>query len=106
MTTSYREPHRAVLIAPDGTETPVVPADGARAFSLAELQGHVGGLIEIARTHTGKCLVINEEGKLKGFPVNRKATLLYRYGYVDPIVGPAVLCTAAQIGIGEEDEQP
>ena len=37
-------------------------------------------------------MVIDEEGKLKGFPVNPVATALYRFGDQDPIVGDALVC--------------
>lgn len=58
----------------------VAPENGKK-FSLKELQGFVGGLIEIVPTkEKDMVLVINEEGKLNGSPVNMKATKLYLHG--------------------------
>jgi hypothetical protein len=47
-------------------------------FTLKELQGGVGGSIELHRTRSGNhCFVINEDGKNEGLPVNHTATLLF-----------------------------
>ncbi len=62
-----------------------------RTFSLEELQGFVGGLIELTRTNDGRDMYVNEEGKLNGLRLNRKATLLYRNGIADPIMGDAIV---------------
>lgn len=67
-------------------------------FSLEELQGYVGGYIELIRLNK-VLLVVDEEGKLKGKPVNMRATALYRR-YVktsDYIVGDALLVPAELI---------
>lgn len=82
---------KAVLIKADGTVLDISPANGTD-FSLAELQEFVGGLIQIGATYDGRNIVMDEEGKLKGKPVNDKATELYRYGQHDPIVGDVVVC--------------
>ncbi len=47
-------------------------------------------------------MYINENGKLDGLPLNCKATLLYQYGEHDPIVGDAVVLTAAETKAEEE----
>jgi hypothetical protein len=61
-------------------------------WSLEELQGLVGGYIEVARTIDGRFMVINELGKvLTPLPLNAQATRIYQHGRVDPIVGPAVI---------------
>jgi hypothetical protein len=36
-------------------------------------------------------MVINEEGKIKGLPVNDLATSIYRAGHRDPIVADVVV---------------
>lgn len=77
------------LISVDGTETQVESAKAK--FSLEELQGFVGGYIELTRTNDGRDMYVNEEGKLEGMPYNAKATALYRHGGADPIVGPALV---------------
>lgn len=87
----------AQIIKTDGTLLPLIPARGKR-FQLSELQTIVGGYIQVALSRNkGWLLVINEEGKLNGLPVNEKATLLYPFGYQDPIVGDAALIHQSQI---------
>lgn len=63
----------ALHIKTDGTETTVQPADGKR-FTLAELQGYVGGLIEIVKTHDKRTMYVNEEGLVDNLPRNAKAS--------------------------------
>jgi len=57
--------------------------------SLEELQQAVGGFIELVPTPTlpGHIMVVDEEGLLKGRPLNQKATLIAFRN----IVGPAVV---------------
>lgn len=73
------------------SEVFVRPKDG-KSFTLDELQGFVGGNIEIVQTkNDNEVMVINEEGKLKGLPVNIIATKRYIYGDHDKIVGDVLL---------------
>lgn len=75
------------IIKSDGTITPYSPADG-RAFTLKEMQKAVGGYVERVGTHQNKGVWANEEGRLKGLPVNEKASeLCYR-----EIVGDVLVC--------------
>lgn len=65
---------------------------------LETLQKAVGGFIQVVPTNDGRLLILDEEGKLKGYPVNWHATALTR-GIVAPddlIVGDTV--------VAEEDE--
>lgn len=67
--------------------------------SLKSLQSLVGGYIEIVPTNDGRLMVVDEEGKLKGKPVNMKATTLTR-GIVadsDLIVGDVVVANEDEI---------
>ena len=76
----------------DGTKIKVAP--DAKTYSLEELQRIVGGYIEIKRI-TDECLmVVNEEGKLNGLPINDRATKLYQTCILtdDFIVGDALFC--------------
>ena len=83
---------RNEIIRVDGTREEFLPADG-RHYTLEELQKAIGGgYIEVVHTKDGRLMVIDEEGKLKGFPVNHVATALYRYGSQDPIVGDVLVC--------------
>jgi hypothetical protein len=62
-------------------------------WSLDELQDLVGGYIEVVRTIDNRFMVINDMGKViePHLPLNKNATRIYRFGLVDPIVGPAVV---------------
>lgn len=49
--------------------------DRKRALSLSEMQKLVGGNIEMVwrgEPYKSHCLIVNEEGKLIGLPVNQK----------------------------------
>lgn len=89
----------ATLVKANGTEVHVTPADGA-AFSLEELQGYVGGYIEIVPSRISGCeLVVNEEGLLNELPFNSKASQLLRPDvFGGRVVGDAVFCTRAEAG--------
>ena len=80
------------IIRVDGTREEYLPANG-RHYTLEEMQKAIGGgWIEIVHTMDGRLMVIDEEGKLKGFPVNPVASALYVYGDQDPIVGDVLVC--------------
>jgi len=69
----------AMLIRADGTEVEITPK--AKKFSLEELQALVGGYIEAVPHVPGGLdadddMICNEEGKLRGMPLNRKASML------------------------------
>jgi hypothetical protein len=89
--------------APIGED--VKPANG-KSFTLEELQGYVGGLIEMSFFHDGRVMISNEEGKLVGLLVNVEATLLYRAAWTgvsdwaarDTIVGDVLICSPAEVG--------
>ena len=83
---------KAKLYKTDGTILEVVPANGTD-FQLNELQAMVGGYIEIVSAGKGKIMVLDDEGKLKGKPVNDAATMIFmKEGYYDTIVGDALVC--------------
>ena len=59
----------------------------------------VGGYVECITFPNGDLLIVNEEGKLKGLPLNPEATLLWKMtfdndnyitGRKDIVVGPAI----------------
>lgn len=74
---------KPILIFPDGTEREVTPANGKK-FSLRELQGFVGGIIQYCKAKDGRDMVLNDEGKLCALPINEEATKLYEYGSLNP----------------------
>ena len=62
----------------------------------------VGGMVEAITFPNGDLLLLNEEGKLMGLPLNPEATALWRahftkethlWGYDDVVVGPAMVIT-------------
>ena len=67
--------------------------------TLKEAQDFVGGYVECIGWPNGDLLIVNEEGKLKGLPLNPEATLLWKMtfdndnyvtGRKDFVVGPAI----------------
>ena len=68
--------------------------------SLKEAQDFVGGMVECITWPNGDLLIVNEEGKLIGLPLNPEETLLWKMtfdndnyvtGRKDFVVGPAIL---------------
>jgi hypothetical protein len=60
----------------------------------------VGGMVEVVTFPNGDLLLLNEEGKLMGLPLNEEATALWRthftkephaFGYDDYVVGPVIV---------------
>ena len=95
----------AKLIFPDGNVTDIEPKDG-KIFQYRELSDYIGGYLEIIRPpgRRGALLIVDEEGKLKGLPLNRVATLLWIEGCepgsareTDYVHGTAILCHASQL---------
>jgi hypothetical protein len=68
-----------------------------------EVKEFVGGMVEAVHFPNGDLLLLNEEGKLMGLPLNEKASKLwsetfdndnYITGRKDYVVGPAILIKA------------
>ena len=77
----------------------IEPKNG-KNFSLEEMQGVVGGYIEIVRLGNHQIMVVNEEGKLHGLPFNALATNALQLVYPqsdDFVVGDVLLCTDNEI---------
>lgn len=90
----------ARIIKTNGEIIPVDPKNGTD-FQLEEMQEIVGGYIQLfyLMNDEGEVIVMNEEGKFEGLPVNDKATelaesLLYDGDF---IVGDVLVCTNKQI---------
>ena len=81
----------AKIIKADGTEIAVTPKNG-KDFKLDELQPIVGGYIEIVYL-PGRFMVVNEEGKLMGLPINGKASFIAG----ETIVGDVLVCDRKEI---------
>lgn len=75
----------------------ITPLNGA-FFKLYELNQFVGGFIELVYLSDNRIMVVNEEGKLMGLPVNIKATReVAMSGINDIIVGDVLICDDNQI---------
>jgi len=92
------------VIHPDGTETVTLFTEGTQP-SLDQLQAAVGGLIEPvdAFCAEGVQAYVNEEGLLRGLPINPAGTAAVKWpvgerdrltgSKVGPLVGPVVVLT-------------
>lgn len=83
----------------NGNNEVVQPLNGTD-FKLAELQKIVGGYVEIVQLNEHLIMVVNEEGKLHGLPINPFATLIYQAYTLnndDVIVGDALICETEQV---------
>lgn len=87
---STRKPQVAQVVTPDGEVTQVSPSNGKK-FTLEELQGYVGGYIELIRLPNGRDMYVNEEGKLTGLALNPTATAVSGLWPHDVIIGPALV---------------
>ena len=80
----------AQLIKSNGETIPIsIPEEGQLKF----LQDKVGGYIQIvpSTTSPGLYVICDEEGKIKKYPINYKATVLHRFES-DPLVGDVIIC--------------
>ena len=68
--------------------------------NLESAQKFVGGMVQGIEFPNGDYMIMNEEGKLMGLPLNPEATTLWRstftkdkylFGYDDFVAGPAIL---------------
>lgn len=100
------------IIRVDGRIETILPADG-KSFGLAELQGIVGGYIELIDLPSGKCMVLNEEGKNTGLQKNEKATQLWQHEFPiekfplnndEYVVGDVLVCSLPYLNEEEENE--
>jgi hypothetical protein len=88
---------KACLYCTDFRIKEITPANGLY-FTLEELQGYVGGRIEILHLVgdelEDRLLVVHEEGKLISLPFNVPATLIWimYYGETDFVAGDALIC--------------
>jgi hypothetical protein len=76
----------------------------ADSNELLTLQMAVGGLIEAKTLESGYTLIMNEEGKLQGLPINERATEIWLANFPnfpDVILGDVVIAG----GYDDEGEQ-
>ena len=83
----------AKIIFSNGDTKELTPTNG-KYFSLKELKDVVGGWIEVIRLQN-EYMVLNEEGKLCGLPLNITATNIVKNNsnyFNDYIVGNVIIC--------------
>lgn len=83
----------ATIIKADGQCIETQPKNGTD-FKLEELNEIVGGYIEVLTLNDDQIMVINEEGKVYGLPLNLKATDMYG---LDFIVGDVLVCEESEV---------
>lgn len=93
----------AQYIKTDGTIETVVPANGKEFDWQTELYPRIGGYVEILEYRDGtKAMVLDEEGKLKGYDLNLVATQIAKentyIGCNDYIVGNVLICSHEELG--------
>ena len=87
------------IIRANGQVEIVAPKNGVD-FKLDEMQAIVGGYIQVVPLKYNMQIVCDEEGKLKGYPVNRLATDVWEDTFgkgTDIIVGDVLICSQTQI---------
>ena len=87
------------IIKVNGEVIETRPANG-KDYTLEEMQGIVGGYIEMLWSADGKeVMVLNEEGKLDGLDCNDKATEWFEenYGDYDYVVGDVLICDQSHV---------
>ena len=83
-----------LLVKSNGEFRPFRPANGTD-FTLAELQGAVGGYIELVQMEDDHYMVVNEDGLGRDLPFNDRATFLLSNGSL--IVGDVVICPTRMV---------
>lgn len=88
----------AKIYKTNGEIVDIEPKNG-KDFQLKELKDIVGGYIETVTLPNDEFMVVNEEGKIMGLPVNINATEIYhrKIGHWDYIVGDCLICKTSQI---------
>lgn len=85
----------AKFIRVTGESEEIIPTNGM-AFTLEEMQGYVGGNVQIVELGKGYIMAFDEEGKIKEYENNFCATIIAigsRAIYpTDYIAGDAVVC--------------
>lgn len=72
--------NKAILIKVSG-EKKLVVSEKSEGFSLKELQGFIGGIIQIVPMPKGRELICHDEGKLIGLLENAEATKIWKEAY-------------------------
>lgn len=93
----------------EGAVREVKPANGV-SFTYEELRAFIGGIIQIVPMPSGLEMVVHDEGKLIGLPVNVEASKYwlkeypmdqYPHNNHGTVAGPALVATYKELN-GEE----
>lgn len=97
---------KATVYEADGRVFEIEPNDG-KHFTLKEMQGIVGGTIDIQRLpKDGKIIIVNDNGFGEGLPVNEKASEVWRRNYpiaeyphnnLEQLVGNVIVCDDSMV---------
>lgn len=66
--------------------------------TIEQLREIVGGNIEVVQLHDRKLMLVDEDGKLKGKPINEKATNMY-VPMFDMVAGDVIVCTRKEFHV-------
>lgn len=87
----------AKIYKTNGEIVEVSPKNGTD-FKCEELHEIVGGYFEMVYLPKGNLMVVNEEGKIMGLPVNNNATdIVLQNGISDIIAGDVLICKLKEI---------
>lgn len=87
------------ILTTDNETIPTTPVNGTD-YQLDELHSIVNGHIDVLVSQDGKeMMVLNEEGKVLGLPINKEATRWYvkNFGATDYIVGNVLICKRTHV---------
>ena len=90
----------ATIIRANGKREYLTGTGPNKTLTLEQMQEVVGGFIELVLSPAARqyFMVVNEEGKLTGLPINYGATALARdEGVNDVIVGDAILISTGEV---------
>lgn len=59
---------------------------------IADIQKIVGGFVEMICLPDKRLMLVDEDGKMKGLPINKVATEMYAPQW-DTVVGDVIVCT-------------
>ena len=76
--TTMKKVMKCILLRVDGTKEDITPK---KKFTLKQLQDFVGGTIDIQPLPDGREIMVNDNGKLIGLPINDQATKIWKEQY-------------------------
>ena len=97
---------KALVYKTNGEVESITPENG-KYFSLKEMQGICDGVVDIQELpKSNRLIILNDEGKLIGLPINEKATEVWKREYpiaeyphnnYELIVGNVIVCDKSMV---------